>query len=374
MDLVKTLFFVLLLTAAVLAGPGTASTFTYQGQLTNGGQPVNAVCEANFSLWDNVAFGNQVGATIGPVSITAAQGVFTTCLDFGASVFNSQPRWLEVEVKCPPDVSFTTLTPRQPLTSAPFASYAFSGSKLVPPSGAPVLLQADMNNRLQLSTSAIDANSHVYFNFGDPIAPFWNINFGHNLQPDCCGGVSSGVEVMSLRIVDLQTSTPEGRVGIGTDEPASALDVIGEVRAQVFTTVSDSRLKHNIEAIADPVAKVLSLRGVNYDWREESAEAFKLGSERQVGLIAQEVQAVLPEAVVHDDVRDVLAVNYDGIIPLLVEAVKAMHGDLELSRNAQQVQIKQLDDAVKALSARDRTIAELAKRLDRLEAQARKFE
>jgi len=81
---------------------------------------------------------------------------------------------------------------------------------------------------------------------------------------------------------------------------------------------SDRRLKDNITPIDDPLAKVLSISGNTYTWNEESNRE---GDD--VGVIAQEVLEVLPEAVTTRD-NGYLAVDYQKIIPLLVEAVKEL--------------------------------------------------
>jgi hypothetical protein len=81
---------------------------------------------------------------------------------------------------------------------------------------------------------------------------------------------------------------------------------------------SDQRLKDNIKPIEDPLAKVLSISGNTYTWNEQSG---KTGDD--VGVIAQEIEAILPEAVVTRD-NGYKAVNYEKIIPLLVEAVKEL--------------------------------------------------
>jgi len=94
-----------------------------------------------------------------------------------------------------------------------------------------------------------------------------------------------------------------------------ALTVTGDITA--FYS-SDSRLKDNIKPIEDPLTKVLSISGNTYTWNENSN---KEGED--VGVIAQEIQEVLPEAVtVKGD--GYLAVDYHKIIPLLVEAVKEL--------------------------------------------------
>ena len=81
---------------------------------------------------------------------------------------------------------------------------------------------------------------------------------------------------------------------------------------------SDARLKDNIKPIENPLTKVLSISGNTYTWNDKSN---KEGDD--VGVIAQEIQEVIPEAVtVRGD--GYLAVDYHKIIPLLVEAVKEL--------------------------------------------------
>ncbi|MCX7839433.1 MAG: hypothetical protein N2559_08275, partial [Anaerolineae bacterium] len=102
------------------AALGTA--FTYQGQLKSGGNPVNGACDFQFSLWDAATSGTQIGTTQTATSVSVASGLFTLPLDFGTNAFNGEARWLEIGVRCPTGSgSYTTLTPRQPLTPAPYA-------------------------------------------------------------------------------------------------------------------------------------------------------------------------------------------------------------------------------------------------------------
>ena len=98
------------------------------------------------------------------------------------------------------------------------------------------------------------------------------------------------------------------------------LSVTGDITA--FWT-SDERLKDNIARIDDPLAKVLSISGNTFDWNEKSNK-----SGHDVGVIAQEIQAVLPEAVVERD-TGYLAVDYHKIVPLLIEAIKDLAAKVE---------------------------------------------
>ncbi len=110
-----------------LSGQTYATAFTYQGQLKGTGVVVTESCDMNFSLHDASSGGSQVGSTVSKTGISVVEGLFTTQLDFTvANAFEGNDRWLEIAVKCTSDGSFTTLTPRQPLTPVPYAIYAQS--------------------------------------------------------------------------------------------------------------------------------------------------------------------------------------------------------------------------------------------------------
>ena len=98
------------------------------------------------------------------------------------------------------------------------------------------------------------------------------------------------------------------------------LTVTGDITA--FYT-SDQRLKNNITPIPNALNKVLSISGNTFDWNEKSG---KEGTE--AGVIAQEVLEVLPEVVTTRD-NGYLAVHYDKIVPLLIEAVKELSGKVD---------------------------------------------
>jgi hypothetical protein len=94
------------------------STFTYQGQLKNGGNSVNGSCQMAFRLYDALSSGNLIGSPIIiPVQVT--NGLFTIGLNFGDGAFDGNGRWLDIQVNC--GSGFTQLTPRQALTPAPYA-------------------------------------------------------------------------------------------------------------------------------------------------------------------------------------------------------------------------------------------------------------
>jgi len=93
----------------------------------------------------------------------------------------------------------------------------------------------------------------------------------------------------------------------------------GILKVKEFDALSDARLKTNIETIEDAIGKVAQLRGVEYDWAN--------GSGSSVGIIAQEVKEVYPQLV--SDSGERLTVNYNGLVGLLVAAVKELGAELK---------------------------------------------
>lgn len=87
---------------------------------------------------------------------------------------------------------------------------------------------------------------------------------------------------------------------------------------------SDLTLKSNVTPIKGALQKVCALRGVRFDWRSDEDEdrSLEISSAQQIGLVAQEVEQVLPEVVTEN--RGVLGVSYTALIPFLIEAVKEL--------------------------------------------------
>ena len=109
-------------------------------------------------------------------------------------------------------------------------------------------------------------------------------------------------------------------IGVGTAASGSA----GEIRAtgNVTAYYSDDRLKRRLGYIGGALDKVMSLRGFYYE-ANEIANQLGYESVREVGLSAQEVQAVLPEIVKPAPIDpQYLTLDYAKLVPLLVEAIK----------------------------------------------------
>ncbi|MCA1814999.1 MAG: tail fiber domain-containing protein [Acidobacteria bacterium] len=103
------------------AAEAQTTSFTYQGKLTDGGAAASGNYDFQFALWDSLSGGTQVGATQTINNVTVSNGVFTVTLDFGAASFPGADRFLEISARPAGSGSFTLLSPRQQVTSTPYA-------------------------------------------------------------------------------------------------------------------------------------------------------------------------------------------------------------------------------------------------------------
>src|ERR1043165_4281529 len=90
--------FCFILAAPTFAAP-TDTHFTYQGRLKKSGLPITGTADLTFTLFDSASGGAQIGATQSLLSTTLADGLLTVDLDFGASSFNGDGRWLQIAVR-----------------------------------------------------------------------------------------------------------------------------------------------------------------------------------------------------------------------------------------------------------------------------------
>lgn len=115
---------------------------------------------------------------------------------------------------------------------------------------------------------------------------------------------------------------------------------IKDINAQHVTTPSDESLKQNLQDITNPLKRVQSLKGTFFDWKADG--------EKDIGFIAQKVREVVPELVVERP-DGLLAVKYQNISALLVEAIK----ELEAKRKADELRfeekIKDLEKEITSL-------------------------
>jgi len=161
-----------------------------------------------------------------------------------------------------------------------------------------------------------------------------NLQFGTGVDTEIFFNGTDQIINSKAGIIKIQTNDGEDAIHVN---PNSSVDlyfnnvkklattthgvvVTGILTATDVDSTSDIRLKTNIQAIENPLAKVIQIEGVSFNWKEDNRPA--------LGVIADQVQEILPELVHGNDPK---TVNYNGLIGLLIEAVKE-----------QQIQIDEL--------------------------------
>lgn len=128
------------------------------------------------------------------------------------------------------------------------------------------------------------------------------------------------------------------RVALTEVAVLSNLNVSGDVCSNNIACPSDKRLKQDIHPIPNALGDVQRLNGVEYRWKDDVAKNRDWSNAEQIGLLAQDVQKVAPQAVV--EMSDgYLAVDYARLVPLLIEAIKE-----------QQCQINELKATLKSMT------------------------
>jgi len=246
-------------TGSISAQP--TSVFTYQGQLKQNASPLSDVVDMKFSLFDSDVAETPLagpivfdGLTLAPVQIVG--GLFSVELDFGLEALQQGGQWLQVDVRSPHDpkdaAAYTTLSPRQRITAAPFALsvpglasnesgvevagdfHAFGDiAASAYTSNSPLIFKVnpldeecarfdDANCYLGLGTTAPGARLHV-----GGVAGVDGIMFPDGtLQTTAAGNIVGGDSVWSRSGAnDIYYS--QGKVGIGTTAPNHRLRITG---------------------------------------------------------------------------------------------------------------------------------------------------
>src|SRR5258708_7281101 len=123
-------FLLLLLLAFLMPIAASAQTtsFTFQGRLTDGGTPATGNYDLQFALFDSAAAGAQIGATQTVNTVAVSAGSFAVQLDFGVNAFPGATRFLEIGARPAGGGSFTILSPRQQISSTPYAIRTLSAT------------------------------------------------------------------------------------------------------------------------------------------------------------------------------------------------------------------------------------------------------
>jgi hypothetical protein len=92
---------------------------------------------------------------------------------------------------------------------------------------------------------------------------------------------------------------------------------------------SDAQLKSEIAGIENPLQRILLLEGVEFTWNTAAFPDLRLETGRDYGLLAQDLALIFPELVTRDSETGFLRVDYEGLIPVLIEAVREQQQQID---------------------------------------------
>ena len=271
---------------ASLASDASGTNLTLSGDLTVNGTTVT-VSASNLAVSDNMIYLNQgVEATV------------TNAVGDGTNVVYTADNNYTVGMS----VTVTGVTP---------SSFNVS-NVLITAATSTTFTIADDNTDTYTSGGTARAMTNAHPDLG----------FAAGYNDGTYAGLFRDASDATWKFFDSYTPEPDASVYIDTTHASFALADIQAATATVtdLDTTSDVRLKENIETIGDALEKTADLRGVNYNWVKSG--------EYTMGVVAQEVQEVIPE-VVTEKSDGTLTVNYQAMVGLLIEAVKELKEEID---------------------------------------------
>lgn len=309
--------------AVTVAG---ALPFTYQGELTQDGQPAAGDYDLRFQIYTDDT-GDILLVTRYADDQVLTDGRFTAEIDAEA-ILTGFDRWIAVSVRPGSvsnqdrsDASYTLLSPRQLITAAPYATMAFSAKGLYLP------IDEELN---LLSGPALKITNSV----NTAIAAYSTTGTG--LRADSPSGMA-----IYATSADGWAGNFQGavyvlqRLSLGYNQLTSLKLACNGDAAKPgggsWSVLSDRRLKEEIRPLTGALDRLLKLRGCTFDYTAEAQERGLALPGRQIGFIAQEVEEVFPEWV-GEDKDGTKYVTERGATALFVEAMREMRAETDALR------------------------------------------
>jgi hypothetical protein len=206
---------------------------------------------------------------------------------------------------------------------------------------------ASGGNSLYLNTTGADNNASGYQSLYSNTTGTNNSAFGYNAQ-------ASAVDATNQTVIGYEaTGQRNNSVVLGNDdvtavymgEDSGAKVYAGEGSFTGDMTIggdvvvsSDARLKSNIVSLGSTLSRLLLIDGKSYEMK----------GKQKIGVLAQEIKEVFPELVSEDD-NKMLAVNYQGLVPVLINALKEQQTEIDTYRD----EVSELKEMVQALVSRE---------------------
>ena len=228
---------------------GTA--FTYQGRVTDNGAAANGSYDLQFTIYDALAGGSQMGGPLTSTATAVSNGLFTVTLDFGADVFNGSARWLDIGVRTNGPGAFTTLIPRNSITPTPYAIYAANAGS------AATATTATTAGSATSASTATTANNFSGSLSGDVTGTQGATvvaSVGGQTAANVASGASAANSAASLNIANtIVKRDPSGNFSAGIITANLAGNATTATTAtNLIGNVSDARLSTNVALLTIP--------------------------------------------------------------------------------------------------------------------------
>jgi hypothetical protein len=204
-----------------------------------------------------------------------------------------------------------TITANKTFSGNIFSTHAWDAAN----GGGEIYLNGTTGNRIEWNTAGTAIPAFTTRSAGTKLVLFPNIGAA---SVDYGLGIANNTLWSSVPTSSQQFQWYAGITAVATLSGAGNFTATGEV-----TAFSDIRLKDNIEIIADPLSKILKLRGVTYTRKDLDDK-----ETRHMGVIAQEVEQYFPE-VVHTDENGIKSVNYGAMAGAFIEAFKDQQAQID---------------------------------------------
>lgn len=145
------------------------------------------------------------------------------------------------------------------------------------------------------------------------------VTLGNNLNTLTIGSYLTGTSYNGSSAVTIGANASSSNVGdtlVARD--ASGDFTAGTITATIVNATSDINLKENVKPLQNSIDTLNQINGVSFEWKKDSSKS--------IGVIAQEIEQILPELV--SEVDGNKTVNYNGLIGILIEAVKGQHTEI----------------------------------------------
>jgi len=339
---------ILMMFCAISANAQVPQLINYQGQLNDvDGGPRNGTFDFEFRIYGAQTGGSslwsekQNNITTDP-NFSVLLGSVTA---FPSNLFASgTSRFLEVRVEG------ITLSPREQFASVPYAFTSGSGgggsvwstnnNDIFYNNGDVGIGITNPQARLEVRNGGIRSSSSSRYVELRTNEIYFSRNSASRLHAITAGGYLTFVtngrgdsdRESNLVLKTNLDSYFNGSVGINTTNPNYDLEVIGSIGSGSMSYHSDIRWKKNVSQLQDALEKVVGMRGVTYEWRVDEFNEMNFTAGKQIGVIAQEIEEVVPE-IVSSDQQGFKSVDYAKLTALLIEAVKELKDENKAMRN-----------------------------------------